>query len=252
MQLSSKERQKIYDRWHKELYQINIEESLDSLSHMHGKALKYLGINKDSKLKLLDIACGKGLFLKELKSYNSKFELYGVDISKVAIDQAKKVMQCNLEQSEGENLPFKDGFFDRIICLGGLEYFQDPIKGANEASRVLKKDGIAVFFVPNLMFLGFIWLALRYGIMPTHGGSDKNGEKYYDYNNENFFTYKGWVDILEKGNLSVINTYTDNYVGNTKFVDSFLLWFYNKIFYRIVPFNLCCSFIFVCKKNAKV
>lgn len=250
MQLSPKERQKIYDRWHKELYQVDIQKSMDGQNNIHEKAIRYLDLDKDSRLKLLDIACGKGLFLKELKSYNPKLELYGVDISQVAVDQAKKIVDCNFQQSEGENLPFKDNVFDRIVCLGGLEYFQDPIKGAKEASRVLKKDGIAVFFVPNLMFLGFIWLAFRYGIMPTHGGSDKSGEKeYYNYNNEKFFTYKGWIDILERGNLSVIRTRTYEYIGNTKFADSYLLWFYNKILSKVIPFHLANTFIFVCKKN---
>src|SRR3989304_1492993 len=204
MQLTSGQRQKIYDRWHKELYQVNVEESIGRLSRLHRQAIKYLSLNKNSKLKLLDLACGKGLFLKELRSFDSKLDLYGIDISKVAIDYAKKIVDSNLKPCDGENLPFGNNFFDRIICLGGLEYFQDPVKGVIEASRVLKKDGIAVFFVPNLMFLGYVWLAFRHGIMPTHGGSDRSGKKvYYDYNNEKFFTHKGWIDVLEKGNLSL-------------------------------------------------
>lgn len=250
MELNSKERQKIYDRWHKELYQVNVEESIGRLRRLHEKAIKHLSLDRVTKLRILDLACGKGLFLKELRAYSSKLELYGIDISKVAVDQAKKIVDCNLQQSDAENLPFKDNFFDRIICLGGLEYFQDPVKGVQEASRVLNKDGITVFFVPNLMFLGYVWLALRHGIMPTHGGSDSSGKKvYYDYNNEKFFTHKGWIDILEKGNLSVVNSYIYTYIGNTRFANPLILWLYNKILHRIIPFNLSYSFIFVCKKK---
>jgi|GEM_PF-2795613 len=249
MELTSKERQKIYDDWHKELYQVNVEESLFRLHRLHKEAIKYLSLGK-SGLKLLDLACGKGLFLKDLSLQNKNIELFGVDISKVAIDSAKKIVNAKLEQSDGENLPFKDNFFDRIICLGGLEYFQDPVNGAREASRVLKKDGIVVFFVPNLMFLGYLWLALRHGIMPTHGGSDQSGKKvFYDYNNEKFFTHQGWVDILEKGGLKVTSSHIYEYIGNTRFANPLVLWFYNKIFYRFIPFNLSYSFIFVCKKG---
>ena len=250
MELNSRERQKIYDRWHKELYQVNVEKSISRLSILHKTAIKYLAISKNSSLKLLDLACGKGLFLKELQSYNPKLDLYGIDISQVAIDHAKKIVDCSLEQSDAESLPFKDNSFDRIICLGGLEYFGDPVKGAKEASRVLSKNGIVVFFVPNLMFLGYVWLALRRGIMPTHGGSDRSGKKvYYDYNNEKFFTHKGWIDVLEEGNLSVVSSHTYTYIGNTRFANPLLLWLYNKILYRIIPFNLSYSFIFVCKKK---
>jgi len=250
MELNSKERQKIYDRWHKDLGEIK-NDSLGMLRSLHKKALKHLDLNKDSKLKLLDLACGKGLFLKELELSNYKLDLYGVDISKVAIDKAKNIVNANLQQADGENLPFENNSFDRIICLGGLEYFQDPVRGASEASRVLKKDGIAVFFVPNLMFLGYIWLAFKFGIMPTHGGSDNSGKKvYYDYNNEKFFTRKGWVDILQKGNLSVIGSYTYTNIELTKFANPLILWFYNKFLYRIIPFNLSYSFVFVCKKSA--
>ena len=89
MELNSKERQKIYDRWHKDLGEIK-NDSLGMLRSLHKKALKHLDLNKDSKLKLLDLACGKGLFLKELELSNYKLDLYGVDISKVAIDKAKR------------------------------------------------------------------------------------------------------------------------------------------------------------------
>lgn len=250
MQLTSKERQKIYDRWHKELYQVNISKSLEGLNRLHREAIKYLSLNKNSKLRLLDLACGKGLFLKELEQLNNKLELYGADISEVAVDKAKTIVNADLQQADGENLPFEDNFFDRIICLGGLEYFQDPVKGAREASRVLNRDGIAVFFVPNLMFLGYVWLALRHGIMPTHGGSDSSGKKvFYDYNNEKFFTHKGWIDTLEKGNLKVVKSYPYTYIGNTRFANPLILWLYNKIFYKIIPLNLSYSFAFVCKKS---
>lgn len=248
MKASITERKKIYDLWHKEVYQTNLDQSVDAQNILHESILPHLKINKNSKFKLLDLACGKGLFLKDLKKYNSNLELYGSDISKVAIEEAGKMITAELSVSDAEKLPYKSNFFDRIACLGGVEYFDDPVRGVKESSRILKKNGYAIFFVPNLMFIGYIWLALRYGMMPTHGG--ESGDKvYYDYNSERFYTRKGWEDVFIGGGFDVVSIHPYNYIGNTRFANPVVLWIYNKFVSRFLPLNFAYAFIFVCKKK---
>ena len=41
--------------------------------------------NLKDNAKILDIGCGKGFFLKDLKDYNNTFNVHGIDISKYAI-----------------------------------------------------------------------------------------------------------------------------------------------------------------------
>lgn len=242
------ERKKIYDLWHKEVYQTDTQESAKRAKRLHNEIIKHLEIHPSTKGSLLDIACGKGLFLSALEKYNNNLVLYGNDISQYALDQARKIVHATFNAADGEHLPYQDNFFDFCTCIGGLEYYQDTLKGVKEIARVLKRNGIAVIFVPNLMFLGYIWLTFRNGFMPTHGGT-YNNKTYYDYNDERFYTYKGWADILKNGGLQIISSSSFNFIGRNAFINPFLLKIFNLFFSKFIPFNLSYSFIIVCKKN---
>lgn len=247
--LSTSERQKIYNSWHREIYQLDLNKEEKKISQLSKIIIEQLGIGKNSKGKLLDVACGKGFFLFSLKKFNGKINLYGTDISDYAIKVAKKILNAIFSVEDGEKLLFKDNQFDYVTSLGGLEYYNSPVKGVREISRVLKKDGKAVIYVPNLMFVGYIWLAFRYGIMPSHGGSTDSGKKIYDYNFEKFYTYKGWAEIIDKGGLKIEKSLSYRFLGETMFANRFILLLYNKFLFRFVPFNLTYCFIFVCTKK---
>lgn len=243
-----KKRQKIYDKWHQSLYQIDIESSIKKFELIYRTAMKYLGIDSNSQGKLLDVACGKGLLLKILKEKNKSLDLYGSDISSYAISVAKKIVKVKFSVDDGEKLSWRSSQFDYVTSLGGIEYYDNTLKGIKEITRVLKKGGRAVIFVPNLMFIGYIWLAWRYGLMPTHGGTNEKGEKFYDYTDEKFFTYQGWKELLKAGGLKIVSINTYPHIGATKFTNQFFLFLYNTIFYKLIPINLAYSFVFVCKK----
>lgn len=245
----NRDKQDIYNKWHKELYQTDIDRSLLRLKKLHKAVFTSLGINEKTKGKLLDVACGKGLLLKEIRSFNAELELYGSDISDYAIKVARENVEgATFSVDDGESLSLKSNYFDYVTCLGGLEYYDNPPNGAKEIARVLKRSGVAILFVPNLMFFGYIWLAFRSGMMPTHGGSSGN-KTFYDYNSEKFYTYQGWKDILEKGGLKIKRSLIYSHIGSTKFAKGPSLWLYNTFFYRFVPFHLGYSFIFVCVKK---
>lgn len=105
----------------------------------------------------LDVACGVGyvfLFRKGI----------GCDFSKVAVQYAKAHFRdSDFIQSDSHYLPFRDGTFDSVSCLGSLEHFDRPKKALSEMTRVLKDEGVIVISVSNrrrwtspLSFLGNI------------------------------------------------------------------------------------------------
>lgn len=148
---SKGELQKAYDEWH--LSSGNMEMKKADLKHYSGMLSL---LKPEPGKKLLDVGCGKGLFL--FLASKRGLLTYGIDISKVAVDIARKVSPTSdIRVGLGEGLPYSDNFFDYVTCLGSLEHFLDPSKGVREMARVLKPDGRALILVPNSFFIGHIY-----------------------------------------------------------------------------------------------
>ena len=118
------------------------EEIQDPLSRI----LKKL-TNKDSKV--LDVACGTGLFLTPIAT-KFDFEFYGADMSSSMLETAYKKAESNdlrvkFLNSDVHCLPFKDGYFNVLISTNAIHHF-DLVKSLKECARVLKKGGSYVIF----------------------------------------------------------------------------------------------------------
>lgn len=111
--------------------------------------------------RLLDVACGEGMLVKF--AHQRGLMAYGVDFSKEAIRRA-----CHMTSytgfviGYGEALPFPDEAFDYVI--GSLEHFMNPLVGAREIQRVLRRGGRSCILLPNTFsLLGNGMYARRYG-----------------------------------------------------------------------------------------
>jgi ubiquinone/menaquinone biosynthesis C-methylase UbiE len=110
------------------------------------KALK--GFTREDS-KVLDVACGTGLFLVPVAT-KFDFEFYGSDISlsmlKTAYTKAKsKDLKVNFLMSDVHNLPFPNKYFDVLISTNAIHHF-DLVKSLNECARVLKDSGSYIVF----------------------------------------------------------------------------------------------------------
>jgi ubiquinone/menaquinone biosynthesis C-methylase UbiE len=111
---------------------------------------KILEIIGDAKGKTVgDIGCGYGLFSEKLAK-DAKM-VYGGDIRGDVVDSIKNVERKNLKfvQMDAQKLPFKDNTFDVLVYKDVLEHIKNDKKVISEARRVLKKNGIVIFSVPN-------------------------------------------------------------------------------------------------------
>jgi 2-polyprenyl-3-methyl-5-hydroxy-6-metoxy-1,4-benzoquinol methylase len=130
--------------------------------------------------KILDLGCGDGVFALSAKKKFS--EVYGIDISDVAIELATKSILKREDKSSfhfstydaDESLPFQDSFFDAITCLAVLEHATHPPSFLQEMKRVLKKSGELVILIPNDAWLPY---RLQYfaGKIPASGAIDEIG-----------------------------------------------------------------------------
>lgn len=102
--------------------------------------LEYYAI-KDG-MKILDIGCAKGFLLYEIKKLNPTLQVYGVDISKYAIANAKEEVKSNLTNGSADNLPFEDHFFDLVISINTIDHLDTEgcAKALHEIERVKKSN----------------------------------------------------------------------------------------------------------------
>lgn len=117
--------------------------------------LEYFGqnIQKDnSNYFLLDVGCGAGLVAKVLAEKG--FKVHGVDFSSEAIKAAKKQNPGIIfNRSSIYKMPFSDGTFDVVICLGVFQTVVNQEEALAEMARILKKGGILVIRTLNSLSL---------------------------------------------------------------------------------------------------
>ncbi|MEK6760758.1 MAG: class I SAM-dependent methyltransferase [Nanoarchaeota archaeon] len=113
-----------------------------------------------SKLKILQVGCGPMDVINEIRVG----EKHSID---PLADFYKKKFNFNYKDTHfvngmGENLPYKDDFFDVIIFANVLDHTSNPGKVLSEIKRVLKPNGI-VRIEAHFYQEGFIRLAKVFG-----------------------------------------------------------------------------------------
>lgn len=102
--------------------------------------------------KILDIGCGIGLIGEQIKKKGNI--VYGIDLSKGAVNNARKKGIIAKVADIQKKIPFKNNFFDGIILGEIIEHIYDTDKFLQEVRRKLKKDGYIILTTPNLATLG--------------------------------------------------------------------------------------------------
>ncbi len=226
--------QEEYDRWHArpEYGDDPREERLLQW------ALRLLRVRPGQRV--LDVACGRGGFLEQARAHG--LAVTGIDVSRVAVEQAQRRLPgADIAVGNGEDLRFPDGGFDRVVCLGSLEHFEDPARGAAEMNRVLADDGLALVYVPNLFFLGHLYFGLRHGTQPSEADQDFS---------EVFLSRQGWIDLLSRSGLVVESVHKWNYVYASPKVPAPVMRAWN-VLSPLVPTNASYSFGFVCRRGTR-
>jgi SAM-dependent methyltransferase len=186
---------------------------------------------------LLDVACGSGKFVAHAAGRGLR--VTGTDLSDVAVEAARlRVPAARFTVGDAEALPFEDRSFDHVTCLGSLEHFPNPARGAAEMRRVLAPGGRAVIFVPNLFFLGHVWFGLRHGQQPTEGGQQFS---------EEYLSSGGWRTLLEAAGFDIVDVKAWNRIHASVRVRPSIkrLWHAGS---RFVPLNGAYAFAFVCTR----
>ena len=98
-------------------------------------------------LNLLDLACGSGSFLVDLKAAFPRAHVMGLDLSAAYLGEAGRRSGAERVQGLAERLPFADGSLDGITCIYLFHELPPKIRRlvAAEIARVLKPGGVLAF-----------------------------------------------------------------------------------------------------------
>lgn len=150
-----RDKQMPVDNWIDNQY--HPRNSLGSLFHSQNRealvsAINSVGIDLQ-KLKVLDVGCGYGYWLRSFVELGSNPEdLFGVDILNYRIEYARKYnSSISWSVTKGDKLEFKNGFFD--IVLQSLVFSSTSNdftrkRLANEMIRVNKPGGY-IFWIDH-------------------------------------------------------------------------------------------------------
>lgn len=141
--------------------------------------------NEVRSKKVLEIGCGSGMLLSDLRDVGFESEnIFGIDISNTAINACQARNISNVQLADGAKLPFPDNSFDILISSDVLEHIENDNVTLSEWNRVLKPGGKMIMLVPAFPAL---W--------SEHDEANLHFRRY---------TKSGLTNIIERNNFEIL------------------------------------------------
>lgn len=167
--------------------------------------------------RVLDIGCGKGLFLGAL--LKEGFQVYGIETSQANKDDPA-LKKLNISCADLTELAYPESFFDVITLWHVFEHISNPREILKKIKEIIKKEGVLIMTMPNFQsweanIAGKNWFHLD---LPRH---------LYHYtpftlekmlNNEGFTVVKKGYFSLEFGPFGVLQTIINMLGGEFNFL----------------------------------
>lgn len=155
--------------------------------------------------KVLDIGCGDGFFTSQLNNLNTVKNVTGVDISKTAIQIAKRRFPgIDFVVASVDKLPFSNESYEFVSMIEIVEHILDIEQMFKEVNRILKPGGCMVITTSDFNALKRIIIATFFW------------EKYFYPTNPHirFFTKRTLNESLNKTGFEVFKyLWNGNYAG---------------------------------------
>lgn len=149
---------------------------------------------------VLDVGCGASPLVREVRLLG--YRGVGIDYSFAMLRNAQADAPERFAQGDIEALPFTDGAFDAVFCLGVICYLPADEAALTELSRVTRPGGLLMLSVPNKINLTAITDPALYAqkklrALPGSRGTNSNGAGDPTYT-ERYYTISGVNHLLEQ------------------------------------------------------
>lgn len=146
------------------------------------KTLKKIVKNKGS---FLDVGSATGIMMELAK--REGWDVYGVELSKWAVNEAKKKYGLEIIQGDFSEIEFHENFFKVVTLIDIIEHVSNPKGVMEKVWRILERGGVAVIVTPDVKsftanIMGGKWWHFR----PAHIGFFSKRSLFYLLNSEGF------------------------------------------------------------------
>ena len=148
--------------------------------------IKHIGLSNKS---ILDVGCGAGGFLKQIKRFKMK-KIVGLEPSGEHIANLKKLVKNELSIYHGTLEDFKENSnnkFDIIVLNGVIKHFNDPLENLKYCHSLLTDDGV-----------------LYFGNAIEEPSIFVNVKKRLSLVAQNYFTYNTYINLFKLSNFKIL------------------------------------------------
>jgi len=183
---------------------------------------------------ILEIGCGEGNTLVELKRQGKAKFVIGIDI--VNLNQSSKLDKFILADIENDNIDLPEEYFDIIICADVLEHLKDPWNALRKIRKFLKPNGILLASIPNIREIKtLISIVIKGNFKYVDAG-------ILDKTHLRFFCKKNIIELFESSGYK-IEKITFNLSPKRKFL--------LKLSFGLLEEFLVIQYLVLCKKNER-
>jgi SAM-dependent methyltransferase len=159
-----------------------------------------------SGLRVLEVACGRGGYVRELTLAGAS--VTGCDFSHTALRTAlAKLLEAEVPQSaaliqaDAQNLPFADDSFDLLVSCETVEHLPDIQRGFCEMHRVTRPGGRLFLTTPNYAnFMGLYELYAKFR-HPDHKDDQPFDRRQWFVQILSYVRRAGWTNLRTDGTV---------------------------------------------------
>lgn len=151
-----------------------------------------------SAKKILDVGCGEGVFINQIKN-RQEIEAWGVEINTDIADKAKPVFHKLYNAAIEDVIPqLPKNYFDCIIFNDVLEHTVNPLLILKLIKENLKQDACIVSSIPNVRYMPNLYQLL---IHKDWKYDEKGG--ILDDTHLRFFTKKSIIRLFDDAGYQI-------------------------------------------------